>query len=348
MNTEVVKIGDRLIGPGQPCYLIAEVGTTCLGQMDKAKALIRAAANAGVDAVKFQVIDPTQISDSSVTYNVMAGSSVKSVNMKSMFESLVFREEDWMEIANECEKASIQFFATVDHIAGVDLLERIDVPIHKMGAWDATYRPLIEHIARTGKPMFFDLGPATQEEFNDVVNWFRAAGGQSILFMHDFHTAVDAEMNMRAIRFLTSSLPWPAGFSSPARDDDLDVLALALGAYHIEKRLILSRSEPAFHAHESLEPQELAAWVKRIRRLEQTLGSEIIRPSARDREQSRDYYRSICTLRPVAKGEVFSVENLGGKRPGTGLPTTRLFEIWGSKATRALDVDTLISEADIA
>lgn len=347
MKTEIVTVGERDIGPGHPCYLIAEVGTTCLGDTEKTMALIRAAAAAGVDAIKFQLIDPSQLSDPSVTYDVRVGSDVLVMNMKDMFQILTFSEQEWQRISAACADAGLQFLATVDHLSGVDLLERLGIPAHKMGAWDVTYRPLIEHIARTGKPLFFDLGPATQSEFDNVLEWFRAAGGSSLLFMHDFHTGVDAEMNLRAICHLNATLPWPAGFSSPARDDDLDIAALALGAYHIEKRLIVSRSEPAFHADESLEPEELIAWVQRIRHVERSLGVEAVRPSMRDRELTRDYYRSVCTLRPIARGEVFSAENLGGKRPGYGIPTARLPSIWGRKALRDMEVDVILAEGDI-
>lgn len=348
MTARTVALDNKVIGPGHPCYLVAEVGTTSRGDMEKALKLVEAGARAGVDAVKFQLIDPEQLSDPSVKFSFKIRERTYRANMKRMFQRLYFTEEEWRTIAAACRAAGVHFFATVDHLSGVDLLERVGVPAHKMGAWDSTYRPLVEHIARTGKPLFFDLGPTTQEELAEVVDWFRTAGGRSLLFMHDFHTDEDREMNLAVIRYLNATYPWPAGFSSPARDDDLDMAALALGAHHIEKRLILSRSERAFHAHESVEPDELKAWVARIRHVERALGLERLMPSRKDREQSACYYRSVCTLRPVKVGEAFTPHNLGGKRPGTGLATARIKEIWGRTATRDLDVNTLLTEADFA
>lgn len=341
-----ITVCKRTIGGGAPAYLIAEVGTTCLGDIDKAKRLIKAAADAGLDAVKFQLIDPTQVTDRTLTYPINIEGKVTQVNMREMFERLQFSKEDWCEIKNTCDACGIDFFTTVDFVEGVELLEEIGVAVHKIGAWDITYRPLIDAIGQTGKPMFVDLGPATQGEVDDAVEWYQKAGGTAVLFMHDFHTLNDKQMNLRAVQYLNSRYPWPAGFSSPARDDDLDVAALALGSAYIEKRLILSRSEPAFHAHESMEPAELKAWVERIRHVERALGRSVIDPSEGDLDGKAKYYRSICTLRPVQAGEVFTAENLGGRRPGTGMPTKRLSEIYGHVALVDLPEDHFITEED--
>jgi sialic acid synthase SpsE len=342
-----IKIGNRIIGDDGPVYLIAEVGTTCLGDIAKAKQLIKAAAEAGVDAVKFQLIDPTQVTDRKLTYPITIDGKITQVNMREMFERLQFTKDGWREIKDTSRACGIDFFTTVDYVEGVELLEEIGIDVHKIGAWDITYRPLIDAIGRTGKPMFVDLGPATQSEVNDAVDWYRQAGGTTVLFMHDFHTQNDMQMNLRAVQYLNSRYPWPAGFSSPARDDDLDMAALALGSAYIEKRLILSRSEPAFHAHESMEPAELKAWVERIRHVERALGRPVIEPSDGDLDGKVKYYRSVCTLRPVKAGEKFSAENLGGRRPGTGIPTKRLAEIYGRAALIDLPEDHFISEGDL-
>jgi len=347
MAQREISLGKGKIGHGHPCYLIAEVGTTCMGDLDLALRLVDAGADAGMDAVKFQVIDPYQGSDASATYKIVNDGKESRVNMREMFEKLTFPAEAWRRIADHCKARGIGFFATVDYLDGVDMLERIGVDVQKIGAWDTNYRQLIEKIGRTGKPMFVDLGPTTEAQIGDIVAWYRMAGGSCVLFMHDFHTADDRQMNLRAIRLLQEKFPeWPVGFSSPARDDDLDIAALGLGAAYLEKRLILSRSEAAFHAHESLEPAELKQWVARIRHVERALGRAVIEPSDTDAAGALLYYRSLCTLRPVGRGEAFSPDNLGAKRPGNGLPTTRFDEVRGRIATRDLAADTLIAEGD--
>lgn len=346
MISNPVKFGGRSIGRGQPCYLVVEVGTTCMGDIEKALQLVAAVKEAGADAVKFQVIDPDQISDDDVTYPVNVIGKVTEVAMKAMFKKLVFDESSWRKIADKARVLGVDFFATVDFLDGVDMLERIGVNVHKIGAWDSTYKQLIEKIGMTGKPMFADLGPTSEKQVRDIVEWYTAAGGSAVLFMHDFHTQDDTQMNLLAIEKLNEMFPWPAGFSSPAHDHDLDIAALALGAAYLEKRLILSRSDFAFHAHESLEPNELKAWVQRIRHVERALGRAVIEPSENDRAESLKYYRSICSLKDIKCGEIYSDVNIGAKRPGTGLPTARMSEVIGRKATRDIPMNHLLSEGD--
>ena len=123
---------------------------------------------------------------------------------------------------------------------------------------------------------------------------------------------------------------------------------LALGAAYLEKRLILSRSDFAFHAHESLEPDELKAWMLRIRHVERALGRAVIEPSEMDNAGSLKYYRSVCSLQNIIAGDIFSEVNLGAKRSGTGLPTHRMNEIVGRKAIRDIPMNTLLVEGDFA
>ncbi len=340
-----IQIGKRTIGPGNPSYLITEVGTTCLGNMDYALRLIEAAADAGMDAVKFQMIDPEQLSDDSVTYRFRAGGRDYEMNMKQMFSRLGFSLDEWARLRDACRENEVEFLATVDFVEGVDWLDSLGVPAHKMGAWDVTYRALVEKMAHSGKPIIVDLGPADIAEMGELAGW---AASSPVLFLHDFHTSDDREMNLKAVRFLAESQPWPGGYSSPGRDDDLDMLALALGANLIEKRLILSRQDIAFHADESLEPGELKHWVNRIRHAERALGEVEIRPSRIDRAQTRDYYRSVCTLKPVPAGAVFDPSNLGAKRPGTGIHPRHLDAFWGRRATRDIPENILIDEGDAA
>jgi sialic acid synthase SpsE len=345
-GTKTLRIGSRTVGPGCPCYLIAEVGTTCLGDLDMALKLIEAGAAAGMDAIKFQVIDADQLSDTSVTYPIRRGDTVEQVNMREMFARLSFSLDQWKQLAKACADRKVDFFATVDYVAGVDMLEQVGVPAYKLSAWDCTFRPLIERMGQTGKPMLVDLGPTTEPEIDDICDWYYGAGGNAVVLLHDFHTGDDREMNMAAVQYLAGRQEWPVGFSSPALDHDLDFMALGMGAQLIEKRLILDRSIRAFHAHESLTPPELKDWVDRIRHLERSVGVPSVKPSSRDREESRKHYRSICTTRPVQAGETFTPDNLHGKRPGTGIPTARLQEFWGRKAARNLDADTLIGAGD--
>ena len=347
--SKTIEFSGRKIGSGHPCFLIAEVGTTSIGDIDRALALVDASAEVGADAVKFQVIDPDQISDpAAATAKMRVNGEFRDVSMAEMFARLHFEPAAWRRIADRARERNILFFATVDYIAGVDMLDELGVAFHKIGAWDATFWPLIDRIGRSKKPLMVDLGPATAEEIEQIERWYSAAGGPGpIMYLHDYHTSIPAEMNMRAIDWLAARGKGPVGFSSPNRESDVDLIAVALGAQMIEKRLTLDAGDAAFHAHESLTPAELGEWVRRIRNAEASLGKAEIRPSRKDLEDKDRFYRSLCTLKDIPAGAAFTPENLGGKRPGKGLTTQRLPKIWGAKAAKSLKMNTLISDADI-
>lgn len=344
--TKTIKIEKRLIGEGQRCYLIAEVGTTCMGNVERAKRLVDAAAAAGMDAVKFQVIDPYQDVQGDAEYRVVWDGIERTVNMREMFEKLVMRADEWAQVMAHCKEKGLTFLATCDYIDGVHMLEDIGIAAHKIGAWDTTYKALIEAIGKTGKPMFVDLGPTTQGELNDLIAWYETAGGSIVVPLHDYHTNVAAQMNMHAITHLRATMSGPVGYSSPNTDCELDFVALALGAHVIEKRLIMSRSDQVLHAHESLEPAELMAWSGRIRDVEAALGRSAIVPSENDLAGAGKYYRSAVAARDIAKGEVLVFEALDFKRPGTAIAPKDATLIIGKTATRDIEANTLLSLAD--
>ncbi len=342
-----VRVADRQIGGGAPCFLAAEVGTTCNGDMNAAKALVDAAAEAGLDAIKFQTIDPNQLADRSIVYRYKTMEGWAEENMYSMFKGLVFRPDEWEAIAAYVRSKGLMFLSTVDYVEGVDLLEACRVPAHKNGAWDVTYEPLIIKMARTGKPLMLDLGPATLAHIVRYIELANQHGSGQVILLHDFHTDEPTEMNLRNISYLKDAFAVPVGFSAPGRQDDLDILAIGLGADLVEKRLTLDRRAQGHHHAVSLEPAEMKQWVERIRIAEHALGSREIRPSRADAADAKKYFRSICTARPIRRGEAYSSENLVGKRPGTGIPTSYIECFWGRPAREDLPADTLLKWKDL-
>lgn len=350
MNTKTIILEGQPIGDGHPIFLVAEAGTTCNGDLATAKALTDAAAEAGFNAIKFQTIDPYQIADKGMVYEYSNSKGEASENMIKMFEGLTFTPDQWRELAGYVRSCGLVFFSTVDHLSGVDLLEGLDVALHKMGSWDVTYEPLIVKIARTGKPVMLDLGPA---ELEDVVRYMKLfqengtpCGGGDVILLQDFHTSDPAQMNMRNIPYLKRMFGLPVGFSAPGIQDDLDLVSVALGANVVEKRITLSRQQEGHHHLLSMEPQEMAFWVERIRFAEASLGCEEVRPSDSDKSDAKKYYRTLHTTQPVKAGQTLSVDNLDGKRPGIGIHTRYLELILGRPARRDLPENHLLSWED--
>lgn len=342
-----IKIEDIYIGKDYRCFLTAEAGTTCNGDMSMAKELVDAALEAGVDAIKFQTVDPEQISDKSTVYRYQTVDGWVEENMYDMLKGLTFAPEEWQELADYVRSKGLIFFSTVDYLSGVDLIESCHVPLHKMSSWDVQYEPLIIKIAKTDKPVMLDLGPAKLSDIARFIDLCKLHGSGEVILLHDFHTAKPSEMNMRNIPYLQSVFDLPVGFSAPGREDDLDIIAVSLGADVIEKRITLSLKMPGHHHYLSLEPKELKRWVERIRLAEAALGTREIRPSKSDLEDAKKYFRSICATRPIKEGEVYSTDNLDGKRPGTGIPTRYLDIFLGNKAPHPLEADSLLTWKDI-
>lgn len=342
-----IAIDGTPVGDDHPCFLVAEAGTTCNGDLTTAKELVAAAAEGGFAAIKFQTIWPEQLSDKSKVYRYETLHGPVEENMFDMFKGLVFSFDQWHELAACARSKNLIFFSTVDYLDGVDMMEACRVPLHKMGSWDITYEPLVIKIAKTGKPVMLDLGPAYLQDIVNFIGLYNAHGNGQVILLHDFHTDNPSEMNMRSIRYLKQTIRLPVGFSSPGRNADLDLMALALGANVIEKRISLSRSSAGHHHILCLEPHEYKPWADRLRWAESALGKAKIIPSPADLSDAKEYYRSICTTRLISKGERFSMNNLDGKRPGTGIPTRFLSIILGRHAVRDLETDTLLTWNDI-
>ena len=345
--TQSITLNNHIVGKGAPCYLIAEVGTTCMGDVALAKQLVSAAAEAKMDAVKFQVIDPYQDVQSDAQYRVVWDGEERMVNMREMFERLHMEPEQWREVIDHCDACGITFLATCDYIEGIKMLETLDICAHKIGAWDTTYKDLIEAIGATGKPMIVDLGPTTQGEMDELIAWYMGAGGSVMIPLHDYHTNVPSQMNMHAVTHLLETLPGPVGYSSPNTESSLDYVALALGAQVIEKRLIASRSDQVLHAHESMEPAELTAWAKSIRDAEAAMGRKEIIPTDTDLIGAQKYYRSAVAARDIAKGATLSEDDIAYKRPGTGIAPKDAAALIGKVATTDIALDTLLSLQDV-
>jgi sialic acid synthase SpsE len=347
MTKKIINIRDRIIGDGNSCFLVAEAGTTCNGEISIAKELIDVSAATGFDAIKFQTIWPEQISDKTITYRYKTLEGWREENMFEMFKQLTFRPEEWKELAEYAQTKNIIFFSTVDYLGGIEILGDCDVPIYKLGSWDVTYEPLIIRVAKKEKPVMLDLGPAYLSDIIRFIELCHGHGTGEIILMHDFHTKVPNEMNMRNIYYLKETFGVPVGFSAPDRNIELDIIAIATGANVIEKRITISRKLEGHHHVLCLEPDEIRSWNEKIRFAEAALGSSKIQPSRADISDSEKYYRSICTTRTIRKGEIFSTKNLDGKRPGMGIPTKFIEIFLGRKAKRDLKEDTLLKWIDM-
>jgi sialic acid synthase SpsE len=250
-----------------------ELGVTTVGTLSRALELIDAASAAGVDACKFILTDPDKImasKDRLYTYETLAiaGMSEDGANriyevrkatrpIYDLLKETMFTPDEWRTIQARCAQKGLIFYATTDYLEGVDFLESLNVPAHKVCAWDIAFTPLIDKVRATGKPVLVDVGTATREEVQRAI-----PDEQNIMFVHAPHPFYRLDWNMSRLVGLFRP-DYAVGFSSPGRETWCDFMALGGGACLIEKRLTLRRDDPAGHHHaNALEPDELRQWVK--------------------------------------------------------------------------------------
>lgn len=320
-TTKTVKIAGHELTQHGRVMLVAETGTTCNGDMNTMMRLIDGIADAGMDAIKFQLINPEEfMSDRSVSYQYDWGQGKQGKeNMFEMFQKLRFKDEEWRRITDRCRERALPYFATVDYMDGIKLAETLDMVAVKIGSWDIRAMPLVRRAAASGKPIVLDLGPAHLSEIDRVLEVIREEKNDQVILLHCTHSKTDEEVNLRTIPYLASTFGFPVGFSADTRDDVPDFVAVGLGACMMEKRVTLDPNYAGHHHNKALNPVELKEWVGKIRRAEAQRGVYAVKPSAEDLRLRGPYFVSLTAKRRIAAGEQIQAADLVCKRPGTGL-----------------------------
>ena len=222
--------------------------------------------------------------------------------------------------------------------------KKMKVPAHKLASFELVDIPLIQKMARTGKPLIMSTGMATVEEIEEAVQAARQAGATQIALLKctSAYPAPAEEMNLRTIPELARRFGVPAGLSDHTMGIAVPVAAVALGACIIEKHLTLSRSEPGPDSAFSLEPQEFKAMVDAVRVTEKALGEVYFGCSAKE-ASSRVFRRSLFVVQDVKRGDLFTAENVRSIRPGHGLHTRHLPEVLGRHAACDIERGTPLS-----
>lgn len=349
-TVEHVAFGRRRLGPGEPCYVIAEAGSNHNGHLPTALALIDAAADAGADAVKFQVFRAKRL------YPTTAGVSDYLGRAESIFDIIAAMEMpyEWLPtLRDHCRTRALDFLASAFDEESADHLEPF-VDVCKIASYEMTHVPLIEHVARSGKPVIMSTGTATLEEVADSVAAFRDAGGRSLVLMQctAAYPSPPEALNLRAIPTMAEAFGVPVGLSDHSRDPIIGpVAAVALGACTIEKHFTLSNRLPGPDHAFAVEPDELTAMVTAIRHAERTLGSGEKQVLGVEEELRAFARRSIFTLRAIAPGEPFTRENIAVLRCGKnapGLPPRDFPQVLTTRAARAMPAGVAVQDSDRA
>jgi pseudaminic acid synthase len=318
-----ITIANRNIGTSHAPFIIAEMSGNHNQSLDRALAIVEAAAKAGVDALKIQ----TYTADT-MTLNLAQGefyiddpNSLWHDNSLYELYQQAYTPWEWHQpIFERCQELGIIGFSTPFDETAVDFLESLEVPCYKIASFENTDLPLIRKVANTGKPMIISTGMATISELDDAVQAARQAGCSNIILLKCTSTypATPTNSNLNTIPHLRSLFDVQVGLSDHTLGVGVAIASVALGATVIEKHFTLSRADRGVDAAFSMEPAEMAQLVLEAERATQALGTIKYGPTEAEKA-SLSYRRSLYIAQDLKAGDVLTPENLRAVRPGFGL-----------------------------
>ena len=345
----MLEIGGRRIGNGQDVFVIAEAGVNHNGDPARALELVDAAADSGADAVKFQTFDPSELATNRAPLAEYQRGDAAPASQAEMLAPLRLDDEAFKTVAARCKARGITFLSTPFDERSADLLEQLEVRAFKVGSGELTNLPFLRNLARRGRPLLVSTGMATLAEVADAVVAIREAGEPSIALLHcvSSYPAPPEDANLRAMDTLRETFEVPVGFSDHSLGADLSLAAVARGASILERHLTTDRRLPGPDHAASLEPDELRDVVGRLRMLERALGDGVKRPQPSEMEIRDVARRSIVAVRSMQAGEWIDASAVAVKRPGGGLPPSRLDSVIGTRLARAIGADEPLTEAHL-
>src|SRR3989338_2804160 len=364
----VMQIGNRKIGEGQPCFVVAELSGNHHQKYEEAEELVREAAKAGVDAIKLQTYTPDTITlNSRKDWFIVGGKdqpdSWKNANLYELYGT-AYTPWDWQPKLKElAESLGLMFFSTPFDDTAVDFLEGLNVDFYKVASYEAIHIPLLKKIASTKKPVIISVGFASLEEAALAVDTLRNNGADDIVILHCVTAYSDTPKfefaNLSTIGDLKNKFGVLGGFSDNNSGIEIPIIAAIVGgASVIEKNFILDKNSGGPDSRFSIEPSELKEMVDRIRRFEKTgdsglnisqdrINSALGRPQygpASAQEAENTFFRPSLWLKADIKaGEIFSESNMRVARPSVGLAPKFYYDILGKKASKDIEAATPLS-----
>ena len=332
-----LMIAGRRIGHDDPPYIIAELSANHGGDIERAKRIIRFAAEKGADAIKFQAYTPENMTlDSDLPgFVVEADNPWKGRRLHELYASAATPYAWFPDLFATARAAGITPFCTPFGPDAIAMLESLDAPAYKIASFEAVDVDLIAACARTGKPLIISTGLCTEDEAGTALETALANGCREVALLKcsSAYPSVTEETNLLAIPYMRERFGVPIGYSDHTLGTAVATAACALGACIVEKHVIDSRMPPTADSEFSALPDELAALVKGCREAFQARGLGQLGPTARE-NQSRVFRRSLYAVRDIPAGTILGRDNIRSIRPGYGLPPKHMPELIGRKARR--------------
>lgn len=346
-----IRIGQKVISKNGAPFIIAEAGVNHNGSIDIAKKMISTAKSCGADAIKFQTFKANElIVDKAITYTYKSQGKEVTESMHEMFLRYEFTREEWIEIKSECKKNDIIFFSTPQNKSDLDLLLDIGIELIKIGSDDFTNTHLLKEYRDTGLPIIASFG---MSDLNEVEKSLGILGYENsypviLLLCTSEYPTPPEHANLLKLKTILNKFPnLIIGFSDHTLGAVAAATATGLGAVVFEKHFTLDNNLPGPDHWFSENPESLKVWIDTIKEAYKTLGSGIVAPTEKELEMRKLARRSIVAIEDIDKDEIFTNQNIGMRRPGTGLPSEYLDLFLGNKSKRKIKANSILNKEDI-
>ncbi|MFH2106782.1 MAG: N-acetylneuraminate synthase [Candidatus Micrarchaeota archaeon] len=349
MHKETILVGKKKVGPGQPCFIIAEAGVNHNGDMKLAKELALVAKQAGADVVKFQTFNPDKlVTKKAGKAEYQKETTDAAESQLAMLKKLALGEKDFEELKRYCDKIGIMFLSTPFDSESVTIVNKL-CPIIKISSTDTNNYPFIEQIARLGKPIMLSTGMSTMDEVKKAVEAIRKTGNDKIILLQcisSYPTPLEYA-NVAAMLELRKADVEIVGYSDHTVGNFAIFTAVALGANVVEKHFTLDKNMEGPDHKASADPKELEELIKGIRSIEKALGSGIKAPVKCEMENIPIVRKRLVAAVDIKNGHVITREMVEIKRSKNGAEPGQLNEVIGKKATRDISIDEGIEKEDV-
>ena len=331
-----IQMEQFFIGDNSPVCIVAEVSANHNNDIDLAYEMIKKAKECGADAVKFQAYTPdTMTIDSKeelfmIKHHKWGGQSLYDLYKKA------YTPWEWFPLLKkECDKVGITFFATAFDNSSVDMLEDLNVPVHKIASFELVDLPLIRYAAETKKPIILSTGMASFEEIEEAVEVAREGGAENIVLLQcvSSYPANPGDMNLRTMVDMKKKFGVTVGISDHSTGIAASIVSVALGGKIIEKHFILARDVETPDSFFSLNETEFAFLVQQVREAEESIGDIKYGPTEIEKS-SLKFRRSLLVVEDIKEGDILTEKNIRSIRPSDGLSPKFLKEILGKKAKK--------------
>ena len=330
------KINNRLIGQNQPTYIVAEMSANHNQSYDEAIKIVETAKACGADAIKLQTYTPDTLTiDCGNKFFRIENTIWEGKKLYDLYQESYTPWEWHQELKNVAENIGLDFFSTPFDASAVHFLEKLNVPVYKIASFEIVDFPLINTVAKTGKPIIISTGMAKIEEIEEAVSMLKKFDCTELALLKctSSYPAKPEDANLRTIPHMLKTFNLPIGLSDHTPGIAVPIAAISLGACIVEKHFTLSRKNSAADSSFSLEPEEFKSMVDNIRIAEKALGTVSYTISKQQRT-TFNFRKSLFVVEDINAGQEFSIENVRSIRPGDGIHTKYFKEILGKKAIK--------------